>query len=386
MKILAIETSCDETGVALVESSGVFPELSFAVRGNALYSQAKIHEQYGGVFPNIARREHARTLIPLTRIALKEAGLFIEARLEIRDAKAAAVRDILKKEEGLLTEMLPFLGNMEKPAIDAIAVTQGPGLEPALWVGISYAQALAEAWEVPLIPANHMEGHLLSSLVQDGNLRGVKLPALALLISGGHTEFVLMKDWLSYEMLGSTLDDAAGEAFDKVARILGLPYPGGPQISRLAESAREKGVRPSLSLPRPMLHSKNLDFSFSGLKTAALYATQEKEFLAERDKEELALEFENAVADTLTAKAKKALAESGAQTFVLGGGVAANTHIRRQLKKMIETEFPDVSIRFPEPKDTGDNAVMIGIAALCHIEKRGFGSYHRIAAEGNLSF
>ncbi len=415
MRILAIETSCDETGVAILESSGTFPNLSFAVLGNALYSQAHIHEQYGGVFPNIAKREHARTLVPLTRLALEEAKLG-RSPYEIAGATRAELQKLLAREEELFEAILPLLEG-GKPALDAIAVTQGPGLEPALWVGISFAEALAEAWGLPLIPANHMEGHLLSSLANVTNtpeapsihsqiLKNLRmnaevrkmqisktgLPALALLVAGAHTELVLMKEWLSYQLLGSTLDDAAGEAFDKVARILGLPYPGGPHISRLAEGAREKNMTPSFTLPRPMLHSKNLDFSFSGLKTAVLYATQEKEFLSEQDKEEMALEFENAVADTLVAKTKKALAEpclpagrASIRTFVLGGGVAANTHLRRELRKMIETEFPDVDIRFPEVKDTGDNAVMIGIAALCHAKKDGLHSYRHIAAKGNLS-
>ena len=398
MRILAIETSCDETGVAVLESSGSFPELSFITLGNALYSQVKVHAQYGGVFPNIAKREHARTLVPLTRIALGEASIKKEVRQDISESAEASLRHILAREGGLADELVAFLKETGRPALDAIAVTQGPGLEPTLWVGITFAEALAEAWGLPLLPANHMEGHLLSSLVRPknyshilenvrivGEMKEVTLPVLALLVSGGHTELILMRDWLSYEYLGSTLDDAVGEAFDKVARIVGLPYPGGPEISKLAERAREKNSTSSFIFPRPMINTKNLDFSFSGLKTAVLYAVQAKEFLTETDKEGVALEFENAVADTLVAKTKKAIGETGAKTFVLGGGVAANTHIRRELKKMVETDFPDVDIRFPDPKNTGDNAVMIAIAALCHAEKEGVHSYRHIAAEGNLS-
>ena len=192
MKVLAIETSCDETGIALVEGTKNEKGFVFTTLKAALLSQAALHAPYGGVYPNLAKREHEKNL-PI----------------------------LLEEVLGQLRKETPF-------EIDAVAVTVGPGLEPALWQGIEFAKKIAAEWSVPLIPVNHMEGHLISSLVQDGDLKDVALPVLGLLISGGHTEFVLMKEWFVYELVGQTLDDAVGEAFDKVARMLGLPYPGGP--------------------------------------------------------------------------------------------------------------------------------------------------------------
>ena len=353
MKILAIETSCDETGAALVEGHKTENGFVFTQLGNAaLNSQAKLHAEYGGVYPNLAKREHEKNL----PIILEQA---------------------LKQTEGV--------------EIDAIAVTQGPGLEPALWAGITFAEALAKERKLPLIPANHMEGHLISSLVQDGKLENVQLPVLGLLISGGHTEYVLMKEWFKYEVIGETQDDAVGEAFDKVARMLGLPYPGGPQISKLAEQARSeaemsrstgssprKGPRAAslpdhflgdipVTLPRPMIHDKNLNVSFSGLKTAVLYMLRDAGGIHTLSSEQvaaIALEFENAVGDIFISKTRRALEETDAKTFVIGGGVAANTYLRTRLVKFLEDEFPNVEMRLPELSITGDNAVMIAEAAL----------------------
>src|SRR3989344_3835272 len=246
MRVLAIETSCDETGIAVVEGTrqgealpfGKASPLFFRVHKNALLSQAALHAQYGGVYPNLAKREHEKNL-PLLFEQFKN----------------------------------------ERENIDAIAVTQGPGLEPALWQGIVFAEKLAKEHGLPLVPVNHMEGHLISSLAKARGehsyiLKNIRMPVLALLISGGHTEFVLMRKWFTYEIIGETLDDAVGEAFDKVARMLGLSYPGGPEISKLAEQSRKANAEStgSLKLPRPMLNTNTCDVSFSGLKTAALYA------------------------------------------------------------------------------------------------------------------
>jgi len=283
--------------------------------------------------------------------------------------------------------MIVFLSGIEKPEIDAVTVTAGPGLEPALWVGINVAKALGQAWDVPVIPGNHMEGHLLAPLVESKtNLALTELPVLALLISGGHTEFVLMKEWLTYETIGSTLDDAVGEAFDKTARLLGLPYPGGPQISKLAETARTEGLVSTWKLPRPMINSGDLAFSFSGLKTAVLYTTQKIETQTEETRKLLALEFENAVADVLVSKTRAALLQTRAKTFLIGGGVAANTHIRRELKKLIDDEFSDVALHLPDQKITGDNAVMIGQTAMLHLLSDDMPKGGDIRANGNLSF
>ncbi|OGC88328.1 tRNA (adenosine(37)-N6)-threonylcarbamoyltransferase complex transferase subunit TsaD [Candidatus Adlerbacteria bacterium RIFOXYC1_FULL_48_26] len=329
MKILAIETSCDETGAALVEGQKTETGFIFKQLGNAaLNSQAKLHAEYGGVYPNLARREHEKNL----PIILEQA---------------------LQQTEG--------------SEIDAIAVTQGPGLEPALWAGIMFAEALAKEKNLPLIPTNHMEGHLVSSLVQDGKMENVQLPVLGLLISGGHTEYVLMKNWFEYEVIGETQDDAVGEAFDKVARMLGLPYPGGPEISKLAEHARSGGENSSVKLPRPMIHDKNLNVSFSGLKTAVLYMLRDAggiHTLSAGQVAAIALEFENAVGDIFISKTRRALEETDAKTFVIGGGVAANKYLRARLVKFLEDEFPNVEMRLPELSITGDNAVMIAEAAL----------------------
>lgn len=368
MRVLAIETSCDETGVALVEGRLAHRSTAegheggrfeFTVLKAALLSQAALHAPYGGVFPNLAKREHQKNL------------------------------PVLFKE-------------FEGAEIDAIVVTSGPGLEPALWTGITFAQELAARLNKPLFAANHMEAHLISSLCErSGNhssiLQNTRMPVLALLISGGHTEFVHMRDWFDYQVIGQTLDDAIGEAFDKVARMLDLPYPGGPEISRLADTWRkerkekqgsegvaratarstsgdlsaDKSPYPknsgfSWNLPRPMITSGTCDVSFSGLKTAALYALKDKK-LTDDEKAAFAAEFEDAVADVFVAKTRQALRATGAQTFVIGGGVAANRYIRERLEQLIGEEYPDVEFRLPHLSITGDNAIMIAEAALCHL-------------------
>jgi len=329
MRVLAIETSCDETGIAVVEGTKTAEGFAFNLLGAAaLNSQAALHALYGGVFPNLAKREHEKNLPIILQQALDQA---------------------------------------HNPEVDAIAVTQGPGLEPALWTGIEFAKQLAAERKLPLLPTNHMEGHLISSLVRDGKLENVELPVLALLISGGHTEFVLMKEWFKYEIVGQTLDDAVGEAFDKVARMLGLPYPGGPQISKLAQLARTQNLKSKITLPRPMLQHKNFDLSFSGLKTAALYALRDiggVQTLSGDEVAAFAREFEDTIGDVLVEKTRRALKETDAKTFVIGGGVAANTYLRSQLQKLVAAEFPAVELRLPDLSITGDNGVMIAEAAL----------------------
>ncbi len=243
MIILGIETSCDETALCLLEKKGD----EYRVLGNIVHSQIELHKEYGGVFPALAKREHLKNL-PL-----------------------------------LYTKILEDTG-VKADAIDVIAVTEGPGLEPALWTGILFAKELAEKLSVPIIPINHMEGHIVSTLLESSHishdfkpLRPLALPALAVLISGGHTEIIEVEKLGSYKILGKTRDDAIGEAFDKVARMLNLPYPGGPEISHLAALAREKNLPRTLTLPRPMIHSKDLDFSFSGIKTHVLYTLKKIE-------------------------------------------------------------------------------------------------------------
>jgi N6-L-threonylcarbamoyladenine synthase len=398
MRVLAIETSCDETGIAIVEGTKTDSGEGFVftlLGAAALNSQAKLHAEYGGVYPNLAKREHEKNL----PIILVQALIHAQPKFARENSLA---RSSSEDEQGRTEDFFEanFGEAIKTLGIDAIAVTQGPGLEPALWAGIVFAEKLAQDTGLPLLLTNHMEGHLFSSLAQSENstpvtfaLKDVQLPVLALLISGGHSEFVLMKDWFEYAVIGETQDDAVGEAFDKVARMLGLPYPGGPEISKLANETREKSLshkgprvssladnlpvgkaRPdhllnnsSLSLPRPMLNSGNLDLSFSGLKTAVLYALRDRGGIHKLSKDDIALfacEFENAVGDVLIAKTRRALDETGAQTFVIGGGVAANTYLRERLATFVQSEFPDVVLRLPDLSITGDNGVMIAEAAL----------------------
>jgi len=327
MKVLAIETSCDETGIALVEGGIQGDTLVFKTIKNALLSQAALHAPYGGVYPTLAKREHEKNL-PVLYEQFQQDDILLD--------------------------------------LDAVAVTQGPGLEPALWQGVEFAKKISKERVLPLFGVNHMEAHLISSLVQNVSLENIKLPVLALLISGGHTEFVLMRNWFQYEILGQTLDDAVGECFDKVARMLGLPYPGGPEISKLASTARVRLRKSNIKLPRPMLQSGTCDVSFSGLKTAALYALRGKN-LSEYEKAAFAAEFEDAVADVFVAKTRRALQETGAQTFVIGGGVAANRYLRERLQQLMLDEFLDAEFRLPELSITGDNAIMIAQCALTHL-------------------
>ena len=385
MKILAIETSCDETAVAILTATGTEDSATFTILGNALLSQIDIHKEYGGVFPAVAKREHAKNLVPLLGNALEEAELLREDTQAIPDEKKDALAKLLEREPGLSDAFLSFIQETEKPEIEAIAVTHGPGLEPALWVGVNFAKALSLAWDIPIVPINHMEGHFLAALAQaEGDsivIRDAALPVLGLLISGGHTELVLMKDWLSYEKLGATRDDAVGEAFDKVARMMDLPYPGGPEISKLAERDREDTRTNPFTLPRPMIDSNDLDFSFSGLKTAVLYLLKETT-LDDTGKEQLARAFEDAVSDVLWKKTSEALARTGARTLIIGGGVSANVHIQREFTNRI-AEYPDVELRIPARELTTDNAVMIGVAGFYRALRKEFASDFK--ADGNLA-
>jgi N6-L-threonylcarbamoyladenine synthase len=386
MKILAIETSCDETAVALLEASGTDTSATFKILGNALISQIDIHKQYGGVFPALAKRAHAENLTPLLHAALKEAGMHTEAPQDISEETRTKVSEILAREPGLTSAFLSFLTQTSRADIDAIAVTHGPGLEPALWVGVNFANALSVAWDIPIVPINHMEGHFLAALGNnvDGivEIKEVRLPVLGLLISGGHTELDLMKDWLSYQLMGATRDDAVGEAFDKVARMMDLPYPGGPEISKLAERDREASRENPFSLPRPMLDSDDYDFSFSGIKTSVLYKIKEKGTLTDIEKEQMAREFEDAVSEVLWKKASRALDESGAQMLIIGGGVSANKHIQRLFTDMIAKDHSGVTLHIPSRDLTTDNAVMIGIAGYYRALRKEFKT--NVSANGNL--
>jgi N6-L-threonylcarbamoyladenine synthase len=382
MTILGIETSCDETALALIETRETSDTLECRVIQSLVHSQAELHSAYGGVFPTLAKREHGKNLAPLLEKTLKD----LPSRGTIPDRQFT---DIIGSFEVELERANPdlwqslshaeFLKNI--PDIDRIAVTEGPGLEPALWVGINFARILGALWNVPIIPVNHMEGHVIGSLLPSDAANGawqklhkLPLPSIALLISGGHTELVkigaspysLLSTPYFYAILGQTKDDAVGEAFDKAARLLGLPYPGGPHIARLAHEAYLEKIPAPIKLPRPMIKSGDLDFSFSGLKTAVLYAVRDEiakkgEKLSDTFKRGLAHEFEQAVSDVLDYKLRSAIEKTNAKSVIIGGGVAANHVLRARFEKTVK-EY-DIPIFMPSRHISGDNALMIALAA-----------------------
>jgi N6-L-threonylcarbamoyladenine synthase len=382
MRILGIETSCDETAVCILDAQGTIDAPNFSILGNALYSQIAIHAKYGGVFPNLAKREHAANLVPLMEKALADASLNNPKADVVDPSQLDELKTLLVREPSLFEQLENYLQKYGKPNIDAIAVTYGPGLEPALWVGINFAKALSLLWNIPLYPINHMEGHIVSPLFEQHQAKNIAFPALSLLISGGHTEIVLMKNWLEYEVVGQTKDDAVGEAFDKVARMLQLPYPGGPEISKLAEQILPDELV-DIKFPRPMLHSPDLDFSFSGLKTAILYFIKKQDTLTPALKAAIARDFENSVVEVLTTKTRKAMEQHHAKTLILGGGVIANKKIRNAFEKMIQ-EFPESNLLLPQLVLSTDNAVMIALAGYFNI-LMGKKTSKDFVAQGNLS-
>ncbi len=391
MNILAIESSADDTGIAILEAKQNGSNIKFKILANKIHTQIDIHTGYGGIFPVIAKREHGRNIIPTMISALKEAKMFKVGK-SLSEIKNKKIKKILEKENELSKIFVAFINKIKKPDIDAIAVTVGPGLEPALWVGISTARALSLAWDIPIIPVNHMEGHLLSPLVEKKktftyNKKTLSFPVLSLLISGGHTELVLMKTFGKYQVIGQTRDDAAGEAFDKVARMLGLPYPGGPEISRLAETKREeKNYINKVVLPRPMIYSKDFDFSFSGLKTAVLYYIRDNGPLNENMKADIAKEFEDSVIEVLVTKTLKAMDKYKIKSLILGGGVSGNTHLQRTLKNQKKNMNKDIAIHFPTKVLSTDNALMIAIAGYFQYKNKKFvRGDKKLKAIGNLS-
>ena len=314
MKILGVETSCDETAISILEAHGDINSPSFSIVANNLVSQIDIHKEYGGVFPAIAKREHAKNLPIVLEKTLREAGVIEESV----GVDSEEIKKILEREPEMAESLLEILSRIKNPNIDCIAITTGPGLEPALWVGITFAKALARAWNVPLVPVNHMEGHVMSVLLNAKENKTIdtskiQFPLLSLLISGGHTELVLVNNWMEYKILGQTVDDAVGEAFDKGARILGLPYPGGPEISNLAKDGKENE---KIKLPRPMIKTPDYNFSFSGLKTAVLYLVRDLGEITDQDRKDIAKEFQTAVGDVFIYKLKKAIEEHGVSQFI----------------------------------------------------------------------
>ena len=320
MLVLGIESSCDETGIALYDTAR-------GLVGNQLHTQMAMHAEYGGVVPELASRDHIRRLVPLTEACLKEAGI--------------------------------GYGD-----IDAVAFTQGPGLGGALLAGSSYANALAFALGKPVVPVHHLEGHLLSPLLTDEQ---PAFPFVALLVSGGHTQLMAVRGIGDYTLLGESVDDAAGEAFDKTAKLLGLPYPGGARLSELAKLGRPD----AFTFPRPMLHSQDLQMSFSGLKTSVLTAVQkEREAhgeLSEQTRNDICRAFQDAVVEVLSAKAAKALQQTGFRTLVVAGGVGANWKLRENLTKLTLRRQPRaqpeaVKVYFPPLPLCTDNGAMIAFA------------------------
>jgi N6-L-threonylcarbamoyladenine synthase len=312
MLILGLETSCDETGVALYDTSR-------GLLSHVLFSQIDVHVEYGGVVPELASRDHVRKALPLIEQVLADAAC-------------------------------------EPGDIDGIAYTAGPGLVGALMVGATLAKALAWGWGIPALGVHHMEGHLLAPMLEDEH---PEFPFVALLVSGGHTQLVRVDGIGEYRLLGESLDDAAGEAFDKAAKMMGLPYPGGPQIARIATS----GDPDRFDFPRPMVNRPGLDFSFSGLKTYTLNTVsrcREQGGLSEQDKSDIARAFEDAVVATLVIKCKRALVQENLKTLVMAGGVSANLSLRARLKKALAKE--QAQVFYPAPMFCTDNGAMIAYA------------------------
>ncbi len=387
MRILAIETSCDETAVCIIEASGGNKaDFKFDVLGNALNSQIEIHALYGGVFPNLAKREHAKNLVPLMTQALEQAGLLCQGQTLVKSVDKSQgqtlVKEMLVREEELYARLVQFIQTYEKPDVDAIAVTYGPGLEPALWVGVNFARALSMLWNIPIVAVNHMEGHVMMSLVRDDSFSDFDFPILSLLISGGHTELVLSRNWMQYEVIGATRDDAVGEAFDKVARLLSIPYPGGPGISALAKRERELHPESQFKFTPPMLRSDDFDFSFSGIKTEVRKYVDGRT-LEEAEKMAIARAFEDAVTEVLVAKTIRAVEEIGIETVIVGGGVSANTNIRLRLAEAL-AKAGNIPLLLPPAAFATDNALMIALAGFFHAMKKDFADPATLRANGNL--
>ena len=312
MRVLGLETSCDETGIALYDTER-------GLLSHALFSQIDVHVEYGGVVPELASRDHVRKALPLIKQVMESAGL-------------------------------------TTADVDAIAYTAGPGLVGALMVGATLARTLAWTWGIPALGVHHMEGHLLAPMLEEER---PNFPFVALLVSGGHTQLVRVDGIGRYKLLGESLDDAAGEAFDKVAKMLGLPYPGGPHVAKLAES----GDPARFDFPRPMTNRPGLDFSFSGLKTYTLntvHSCESEGGLSAPDKADIARAFEDAVVGTMVIKCRRALEQEGLSTLVMAGGVSANRNLRAELAKALSKK--GAMVFYPAPQFCTDNGAMIAYA------------------------
>jgi len=400
MIILAIETSCDDTGISILKApknkKGCFEVLS-----NIVSSQIEIHKKYGGVYPAMAKREHQRNLTRVLENALKQAGMLnkkTKGKEEISQLKIKELKKILSREPELFKKLIIFLKKYEKPniknsdngKIDLIAITNGPGLEPCLWAGINFAKALSYFWDIPIVPVNHIESHILVNLLNlnktTDNSVVLKFPAICLVVSGGHTQIILMKKNNDYKILGETRDDAAGECFDKAAKILGLGYPGGPIISRLATENSSPQNTNSIKLPRPMIGTKDYDFSFSGLKTAILYHHKKQSIKTQKSKKyiiKMCAEIQQAIIDVLIKKTINAAKNYKAKTIILGGGVSANEELRKQFQKNLkkgnygflsrDKKPYQINLLFPPINPINlstDNGLMTAVAGYFHCNKK----------------
>lgn len=363
MNILAIETSCDETAAAILEIKEEKDNLNFKVLANIVFSQTESHRAFGGIVPNLAATLHLENILP----SIKKS--FAKAKIELQK-------------------------------LDFIAVTSGPGLAPALLIGVNTARTLAWLWQKPLISVNHVEAHLLVNWLE---IRKKNIfPAIGLVVSGGHTQLILLKDFGQYQLVGETRDDAAGEAFDKIARLLNLGYPGGPAIEKAASFKKTRFPREcgnlvskskKISLPRPMIKSDNFDFSFSGLKTAVSLLVKERK-LTQNEKNEFARAVQKTITNVLVSKTIRAVKTYQIKTLVLSGGVVANSYLRKEFKKAARRQ--SLKLIIPPINYCTDNAVMIGVAAyfkiqrfkdfFCPVNSRIYGTWQKVVTEPDQEF
>jgi len=370
MKILGIETSCDETALALLSfPPKKEPEILF----HFLFSQIKIHQRYGGVFPSLAKRAHQEILPLFLKKALK--------KIEFTKKKIDLKKDTFfgrAQDKDFFEKLKNILKNYPIPKIDLLAVTQGPGLEPCLWQGINFAKILGYFWKLKIVPVNHLEAHILINLfkIKDKDI----FPAIGIVASGGHTELYVISKNLSFKKIGETLDDAAGECLDKTARMLGLSYPGGPNLEKLAQRASRKV---SFKFPRPLISSQNFNFSFSGLKTAVLYFLQKKsKKFKERFLPEIAREIQEAVFETLIQKTINATKVYKVKSILTGGGVFSNEILRKKFLERIKKEKLSFKIYFPNKSLTQDNGIMVAFVGF--LKRKKAISWKKLFPKANL--
>jgi len=338
MKILAIETSCDETAAAVVSKNS--NESHVEILSNIVASSLMLHSKTGGIIPDVAAREQLKFIVPVIKRAIKA------SKLKIED-------------------------------LDAIAITQGPGLIGSLLIGVETAKTLSFLWKKPIIPVNHLFGHIYANFINKEN--NIRFPAIALLVSGGHTDIVLMKDYNNFKWLGGTRDDAAGESFDKIGRLLNLPYPAGPTMEALSKNGDEK----AFNFPRPMIGSKDFDFSFSGLKAAIWRETKKIKEMDDKTVADICACVQKSITEVLVRKTFKAAKKYNVKSILLGGGVAANQKLRDEIKLQIENSKLKIAFFYPEKSLCTDNAVMVGAYAAFHPEKK---SWNMISANPELYF